>query len=93
MYDIKLFTCLIFYLLLLLRMLCCRGNVNIQGKIRSRTQDVPGRSSDCVISVGAMKRSVRKDAQNPNNAKVELINEAYRFVHDRLPVGLSLIHI
>jgi len=88
MYDIKLFTCLIYYLLLLLlRMLCCRGNVNIQGKIRSRTQDVPGRSSDCVISVGAMKRSVRKDAQNPNNAKVELINEAYRFVHDRLPVG------
>lgn len=41
-----------------------------------------------------MKRSSQKDPQNPNNAKVELINEAYRFVRDQhQPVAATNIYI
>jgi len=54
-----------------------RDGVNLQGKVRSRTQDVPSKTMDVVMSTGAIARS--------GSAAVELVNEVYRMLR---PGGL-----
>eukprot|EP00596_Hydrurales_sp_CCMP1899_P006850 CAMPEP_0119043518 /NCGR_PEP_ID=MMETSP1177-20130426/22906_1 /TAXON_ID=2985 /ORGANISM="Ochromonas sp, Strain CCMP1899" /LENGTH=392 /DNA_ID=CAMNT_0007011773 /DNA_START=152 /DNA_END=1330 /DNA_ORIENTATION=- len=54
-----------------------RGNLNLSGKVRVKTQDIPSKSVDCVLSVGAMDRTKGKN--------IELVNEVYRMLR---PGGL-----
>ena len=54
-----------------------RDGVNLQGKVRSRTQDVPSKTMDVVMSTGAIARS--------GSGAVELVNEVYRMLR---PGGL-----
>ena len=46
------------------------GGLEISGKVRSKTQDIPSKSVDCVLSVGALGRS--------GVASTELVTEVYR---------------
>lgn len=55
-----------------------RQNLNLQGRVRARTQDIPNKSMDCVISVGALNRAASAATTNRDSAKVEMISEAYR---------------
>ena len=54
-----------------------RDGVNLQGKVRSRTQDIPSKTMDVVMSTGALARS--------GSGAVELVNEVYRMLR---PGGL-----
>ncbi len=54
-----------------------RGGLRLQGKIRARTQDIPSKTIDVVLSTGAIARS--------NSGAVELVNEAFRMLR---PGGL-----
>jgi SAM-dependent methyltransferase len=54
-----------------------RDGVNLQGKVRSRTQDIPSKTMDVVMSTGAIARS--------GSGAVELVNEVYRMLR---PGGL-----
>ena len=54
-----------------------RDGVNLQGKVRSRTQDIPSKTMDVVLSTGAISRS--------GSGAVELVNEVYRMLR---PGGL-----
>lgn len=45
------------------------NKLNLQGKVRARTQEIPTRSVDCVLSVGALSRSSAVD---------ETLQEVYR---------------
>jgi len=56
------------------------GGTNIQGKVRKKTQQIPSKSVDCVLSIGAVGRATASQ-----DAKVEVINEAYRMLR---PGGL-----
>ena len=47
-----------------------QGGLEISGKVRSKTQDIPSKSVDCVLSVGALGRS--------GAASTELVTEVYR---------------
>lgn len=49
-----------------------RGGLGLSGKVRSRTQDVPSKTADCVLSVGAISRA--------GDSRVELVNEAFRIL-------------
>lgn len=54
-----------------------RGGLKLQGKLRGRTQDIPSKTVDVVLSTGAISRS--------NSGAVELVNEAFRMLR---PGGL-----
>jgi len=56
-----------------------RGGLNLQGKVRSRTAEIPSKSVDVVVSTGAVARA------GGLSAAVELVNEAYRVLR---PGGL-----
>ena len=56
-----------------------RGGLNLQGKVRSRTAEIPSKSVDVVVSTGAIART------GSLSASVELVNEAYRVLR---PGGL-----
>lgn len=56
-----------------------RNQLNLQGKIRERTQDIQSKSVDCVISAGSLSKL--KD----QNSQVEKVTEIYRMLR---PGGL-----
>ena len=49
---------------------------DLRGRVRQRTQDLPPKSVDCVLSVCGLERE-------PPQSAFEAVNEAYRCVFDR----------
>ena len=49
-------------------------NMNLSGKMRERTQDIPSKTVDCVISVNSLERA--KDT----GKQIELVSEVYRML-------------
>ncbi len=52
------------------------GGLGLSGRVRFKTQEIPSKSVDCVISIGALSRSI---------IPVEIIQEGYRMLR---PGGL-----
>jgi SAM-dependent methyltransferase len=61
-----------------------RGGLGLTGKVRSRTQDIPSKSADCVLSVGAIRRADSGSVIGVSSS-TELVNEAFRILR---PGGL-----